>query len=146
MQKNLSRHLTKYLFVSLLSKKNTQAQRAIYSLRQLHSHLHCHSSIHGRQANRQAGTLANCHKPEEHRSLVKRRRFVSLARKEKKNRTKPRLRYFHERRGGEAWYNVWVHLAPVPTYLRTTFTTCSLVMEPSRRERNALEGEAKGGE
>lgn len=100
MQKNLSRHLTKYLFVSLLSKKNTQAQRAIYSLRQLHSHLHCHSSIHGRQANRQAGTLANCHKPEEHRSLVKRRRFVSLARKEKKNRTKPRLRYFHERRGG----------------------------------------------
>lgn len=84
MQKNLSRHLTKYLFVSLLSKKNTQAQRAIYPLRQLHSHLHCHSSIHGRQANRQAGTLANCHKPEEHRSLVKRRRFVSLARKEKK--------------------------------------------------------------
>lgn len=69
----------------------------------LHLHLHCHSSIHSRHANRQAGTLANCHKPEEHRSLVKRRRFVSLARKErkkkKKNQTKPWLRYFHE--GGE---------------------------------------------
>lgn len=107
----------------------------------LHLHLHCHSSIHSRQANRQAGTLANCHKPEEHRSLVKRRRFVSLARKERKKKKKksdktlvtllPRGR----RRGEGARYNVWVHLAPVPTYLRTTFTTCSPVMEPSIEEK-----------
>lgn len=119
----------------------------------LHLHLHCHSSIHSRQANRQAGTLANCHKPEEHRSLVKRRRFVSLARKERKKKKKkirqnPGYATSTREEKGRGGAVQCVGAPCTCAYLLTNHVYYLLASDGTvhRRERNALEGEAKGGE
>lgn len=105
-------------------------------MRQLHSHLHCHSSIHGWQA-RQAGTLANCQQARR-TSFARKTAAIRVPREErerekkkkKSNKTPVTLLPW----GGR------VQCVGAPctcAYLRTAFTTCSPVLERPERKKRA---------